>query len=225
MKESSAEILQTELELERFTETQQLVEYKYDGEEQEDPLYKEPDEVVVEERKVVEVRKVVEDQYVTAEEVRSQKHQRALLTTTVTEVTSRGEPILLEETSLASLASLRAAEDVRDPEDGLERTSRDVDQLLKDIRDPNLDCSLDDIKAMIEGKNVTEWKEETKNRGSPEFAKAAALIDQNPDPGFDPNDPAVKGLEDWDDSNNLTASFDTEGGGKPSKLKNVFKRT
>ena len=37
---------------------------------------------------------------------------------------------------------------------------------------------MDDIEAMIEGKNVTEWKEETKNRGSPEFAKAAALIDQ-----------------------------------------------
>ena len=175
MKENSAQVL------ERFTETQQVVEYKYDREAEEDPLYKEPDEVVEEEREVVEVRKVVEDQYVTAEEVRSQKHQRALHTTTVTEVSSRGEPILLEETSLASLASLaslRAAEDVREPEDGLERTSRDVDQLLKDIRDPNLDCSLDDIEAMIEGKKVTEWKEETNNRGSPEFAKAAALIDQ-----------------------------------------------
>ena len=175
-------------EVESFTETLQLVEYKYDREEQEDPLYKEPDELVVEERtvveemKVLEERKVVEDQYVTAEEVRSQKHQRALLTTTeVTEVTSRGEPILLEETSLASLAclaNLKPQEDLKDLEDGLERTSRDVDQLLKDIRDPNLDCSMDDIEAMIEGKNVTDWKEETKNRGSPEFAKAAALIDQ-----------------------------------------------
>jgi len=229
VKESSAQVLEMEMEVERFTETQQFVEYKYDREEQEDPLYKEPEELVAKEREVVEVRKVVEDQYVTAEEVRSQKHQRALQTTTVTEVTNRGEPILLEETSLAglaSLASLKPAEDLKDPEDGLERTSRDVDQLLKDIRDPNLDCSLDDIEAMIEGKNVSDRKEETNNRGSPgspEFAKAAALIDQNPDPGFDPNDPAVKGLEDWDDSNNLTASFDTEGG-KPSKLKNVFKR-
>jgi len=228
MKESSAEILQTELELERFTETQQLVEYKYDREEQEDPLYKEPDEVVMKGSEVmeeVEVKKVVEDQYVTAEEVRSQKHQRALATTTVTEINSRGEPVILEETSLASLASLanlKPGEDLKDPGDGLERTSRDVDQLLKDIRDPNLDCSLDDIEAMIEGKNVRDWKEET-SRGSPEFAKAAALIDQNPDPGFDPNDPAVKGLEDWDDSNNLTPSFETEEG-KPSKLKNVFKR-
>merc|ERR1719384_2883107 len=75
---------------------------------------------------------------------------------------------------------------------------------------------------MIEGKNVTDWKEETNNRGSPEFAKAAALIDQNPDAGFDPDDPAVKGLEDWECSN-LTTSFDTEES-KPSKLKNVFKR-
>ena len=177
VKESSAQVL----EMERFTETQQFVEYKYEREEQEDPLYKEPDEVVMEEKEVVEVRKVVEDQYVTAEEVRSQKHQRALQTTTVTEVTNRGEPILLEETSLAgiaSLVSLKPAEDLKDPEDGLERTSRDVDQLLKDIRDPNLDCSLDDIEAMIEGKNVSDWKEETNNRGSPEFAKAAALIDQ-----------------------------------------------
>jgi len=221
VKESSSEVM------ERFSETQKLVEYKYEEEVEEkveeeveeEPLYREPDEDLAAEESV-EVKKVVEDQYVTAEEVRTQKHRTL---NTVTEVTSREEPTIMEETSLASLNH-------QESEDGLERTSRDVDPLLdtlislilKDIRDPNLDCSLEDIEAMIDGKDVKEMKEETTNRGSPEFAKAAALIDQNPDKGFDPDDPAVKGLEDWECSN-LTTSFDTEES-KPSKLKNVFKR-
>ena len=169
VKESSSEVL------ERFTETQQLVQYKYDEEEQEEPLYKEPDEHLdtpetgeMRTDETVEVRKVVEDEYVTAEEVRTQKHRTL---NTVTEVNTRGEPTIMEETSLASL-------NPEESEDGLDRTSRDVDQLLKDIRDPNLDCSLEDIEAMIDGKDVKEMKEETNNRGSPEFAKAAALIDQ-----------------------------------------------
>merc|ERR1719342_784335 len=79
---------------------------------------------------------------------------------------------------------------------------------------------------MIDGKDVKEMKEETTNRGSPEFAKAAALIDQNPDKGFDPDDPAVKGLEDWECSN-LTTSFDSvikEKDDKKSKFKNALKR-
>ena len=175
VKESSSEVL------ERFTETQQLVEYKYDEEEQEEPLYKEPDEHLdtpetgeMRTDETVEVRKVVEDEYVTAEEVRTQKHRTL---NTVTEVNTRGEPTIMEETSLASLANLASLK-TEVQEDGLDRTSRDVDQLLKDIRDPNLDCSLEDIEAMIDGKDVRELKTETNNRGSPEFAKAAALIDQ-----------------------------------------------
>ena len=174
VKERSSEVL------ERFTETQQLVEYKYDEEEQEEPLYKEPDEHLDTETgemrtdETVEVRKVVEDEYVTAEEVRTQKHRTL---NTVTEVNTRGEPTIMEETSLASLANLASLK-TEVQEDGLDRTSRDVDQLLKDIRDPNLDCSLEDIEAMIDGKDVRELKTETNNRGSPEFAKAAALIDQ-----------------------------------------------
>ena len=175
VKESSSEVL------ERFTETQQLVQYKYDEEEQEEPLYKEPDEHLdtpetgeMRKDETVEVRKVVEDEYVTAEEVRTQKHRTL---NTVTEVNTRGEPTIMEETSLASLANLASLK-TEVQEDGLDRTSRDVDQLLKDIRDPNLDCSLEDIEAMIDGKDVRELKTETNNRGSPEFAKAAALIDQ-----------------------------------------------
>lgn len=174
VKESSSEVL------ERFTETQRLVQYKYDEEEQEEPLYKEPDEHLDTETgemrtdETVEVRKVVEDEYVTAEEVRTQKHRTL---NTVTEVNTRGEPTIMEETSLASLANLASLK-TEVQEDGLDRTSRDVDQLLKDIRDPNLDCSLEDIEAMIDGKDVRELKTETNNRGSPEFAKAAALIDQ-----------------------------------------------
>ena len=98
------------------------------------------------------------------------------------------------------------------------RTSKDVEQLLRDIRDPNLDCSLEDIEAMIEGKELIPPKEEL-NRVSPEFATAVSMLDQvrelrlksrkcylttyiqNPDKGFDPEDPAVKDIEDWECSN------------------------
>merc|ERR1712228_779750 len=101
------------------------------------------------------------------------------------------------------------------------RTSKDVEQLLRDIRDPNLDCSLEDIEAMIEGKEPVTHKEDL-NRVSPEFATAVNLIDQNPDKGFDPEDPAVKGIEDWECSNLNTSLESVES--RSSKLKSVFKR-
>ena len=51
-----------------------------------------------------------------------------------------------------------------------------MEQLISDIRDPNLDCSLDDIAAMIDSKDDKIEKE--KIRGSPEFATAATMIDK-----------------------------------------------
>merc|ERR1712168_764798 len=74
---------------------------------------------------------------------------------------------------------------------------------------------------MIEGKELVPPKEEL-NRVSPEFATAATLIDQNPDKGFDPEDPAVKGIEDWECSNLNTSLESVES--RSSKLKSVFKR-
>jgi len=56
-------------------------------------------------------------------------------------------------------------------------TSKDVEQLVRDILDPNLDCSLEDIKAMIESNELFPQDEELR-RVSPEFATAVTLIDQ-----------------------------------------------
>ena len=58
-------------------------------------------------------------------------------------------------------------------EETMSRTSREVEQLINDIRDPNLDCSLDDIAAMID-----DNEKKPESRGSPEFRTAASMIDQ-----------------------------------------------
>merc|ERR1712037_533238 len=106
------------------------------------------------------------------------------------------------------------------------RRRSDVDQLVEDIRDPGLDSSLESIAAMVEESQLAA-PEVDQLRVSPEFATAAELIDKNLDKGFDPDDPAVKGIEDWECSNNLDAmdpSLDNLRV-KSRKLKNsMFKR-
>jgi len=222
---------------------------------EEEPLYKEPEEepdenVQDDSNTNVGVGTKVEDQYVTAEEVRIQKHKVVVKDEIFPEemvATQTGpiisienddltkEPTILEERSLLSnniplmvTIPVRSTEQEKveaEQDDNAEnetiRRSKDVEQLLKDIRDPNLDCSLEDIEAMIEGKELVPAKEEL-NRVSPEFATAATLIDQNPDKGFDPEDPAVKGIEDWECSNLNTSLESVES--RSSKLKSVFKR-
>jgi len=228
-----------------------------------EPLYKEPEDALEPEdtqyrsaANEVSIAKV-EDQYVTAEEVRIQKHkvvvkdeifpEDAVLPQSIPDIIPSvaveiqdltKEPTIMEETSLLSshipvivplvsipVRSANTEDEETDPDKNVEnediRTSKDVEQLLRDIRDPNLDCSLEDIEAMIEGKELVPPKEEL-NRVSPEFATAATLIDQNPDKGFDPEDPAVKGIEDWECSNLNTSLESVES--RSSKLKNVFKR-
>ena len=199
------ETLQSRVSLrqEHFSETRQSVEYKY-----EEPVYKEPDDTLDEDdlkvKEEVEEVKKKEDEYVTAEEVRNQKHKllknsqsssvvtteenrSSSVTTTVTHEEHRSqEPTLMEETSLASIAAARkqsVSEETTEEtmteektEDAMSRTSREVEQLINDIRDPNLDCSLDDIAAMIDGKDEQEKKQSS--RGSPEFRTAATMIDQ-----------------------------------------------
>merc|ERR1712203_961630 len=96
-----------------------------------------------------------------------------------------------------------SAGDVTITDDDMRRRS-DVDQLVEDIRDPELDSSLESIAAMVEESKLGAPVED-KLRVSPEFATAAELIDKNLDKGFDPEDPAVKGIEDWECSNNLDA--------------------
>ena len=175
-----------------FSETLHTVKYKY-----EEPVYKEPDDTLGEEETKDDLKPEVkkkEDEYVTAEEVRIQKHklqsvQSSSVMTTVTQHQERSqEPTLMEETSLSSIAVARKqskSEEKTDDamskseektEDAMSRTSREVEQLINEIRDPNLDCSLDDIAAMIDGDEAAEKK--PSSRGSPEFRTAATMIDQ-----------------------------------------------
>lgn len=163
-----------------------------------------------------------EDQYVTAEEVRNQKHKLQVAAAQTDESSSNDYDFkqLVQGTD----GELATKVETRRSTEDLSRTSKEVEQLISDIRDPNLDCSLDDIAAMIDSKDDKIEKE--KIRGSPEFATAATMIDKNPDKGYDPEDPAVKGLEDWECSN-LTSSFDSvikEKDDKKSKFKNALKR-
>jgi len=231
-----------------------------------EPIYREADGDDDEEEEVEKVKiAATEDKYVTAEEVRIQKHSlekkmssnTSVTTTTTTseETVSKTEQLLtkniaelsaektiaVEETlpiaSLTIASSLKpgqddeevpieteeAALDEREEVEGLEealltnasagdmtitdddmRRRSDVDQLVEDIRDPELDSSLESIAAMVEESKLGAPVED-KLRVSPEFATAAELIDKNLDKGFDPEDPAVKGIEDWECSNNLDA--------------------
>jgi len=204
----------------QFTESLHTVEYKYDGEE---PVYKEPftgDDDSENEKEEVNNKK--ESEYVTAEQVRNQKkkiqEEQGTVIVGVEDMTR--EPTIMEETSL--LSSVAMSKKQSKSEEALSRTSQEVEQIIDQIRDPNFDCSLDDITAIIDGKTEDDHSPSNQNRGSPEFTTAVTMIEKNPDKGFDPEDPKVKNLEDWECSN-LTASMESVEA-KKSKFKNVLKR-
>ena len=190
----------------------QRTEFEKGNASQEDePLYKDPEDSLLKDKNSLVQKELptakIEDQYVTAEEVRIQKHKvnakeeaqmmdaATIQPTIAIESTDpTKEPTILEATSLLSsfiptvtqmvstpVLSSEIEENSKEGEKQSEeeniRTSKDVEQLLRDIRDPNLDCSLEDIEAMIEGKEPVTHKEDL-NRVSPEFATAVNLIDQ-----------------------------------------------
>merc|ERR1711915_1044903 len=176
--------------------------------QEDEPLYKDPEDSLLNDKNAVVHKELptvkIEDQYVTAEEVRIQKHKVNLKeeaqlmdvatiqpTIAIESTDPTKEPTILEATSLLSsfiptvtqmvstpvLSSEmeeNSEEDEKQSEEENIRTSKDVEQLLRDIRDPNLDCSLEDIEAMIEGKEPVTHKEDL-NRVSPEFATAVNL--------------------------------------------------
>merc|ERR1711915_1130012 len=169
--------------------------------QEDEPLYKDPEDSLLNDKNAVVHKELptvkIEDQYVTAEEVRIQKHKVNLKeeaqlmdvatiqpTIAIESTDPTKEPTILEATSLLSSFIPTVTQMVSTPvlssemEENSEeeniRTSKDVEQLLRDIRDPNLDCSLEDIEAMIEGKEPVTHKEDL-NRVSPEFATAVNL--------------------------------------------------
>merc|ERR1712083_235225 len=96
----------------------------------------------------------------------------------------------------------------------------DVEQLLRVISDPNLDIRIEDIDEALETrKEVTKSKDGLVSTNQ-EFVKASDLIDKPPDQLFDPNDPKIRELEEWNCS--MDRSLIEEDSPK-EKMKNVFK--
>jgi len=111
----------------------------------------------------------------------------------------------------------------------IEETHRSVEEIISEIQDPNLDCSMDDIQAMVNETDLNPEKEkllppspDQQRRVSPEFTRAAGLITKNPDPLFDPEDPAVKELEEWELKSQHEKSINIEDK-SGSKILGIFK--
>ena len=65
----------------------------------------------------------------------------------------------------------------------MEATHRSVEEIISRISDPNLDCSLEDIEAIVAASGPLDTtsqpaEQSTSCRVSPEFAQAMDLIDQ-----------------------------------------------
>jgi len=96
----------------------------------------------------------------------------------------------------------------------------DVEQLLRVISDPNLDIRMEDIdKALDTTKELTKEEKDLVSTNQ-EFVKASDLIEKPPDHLFDPNDPKVRELEEWNCS--MDRSLIEEDSPR-EKMKNVFK--
>merc|ERR1711974_468168 len=130
---------------------------------------------------------------------------------------------------------------------GIEATHQSVEQIISDIKNPDLDCRLEDIQALVDKANIVDENEdgehaaehtdeeqvgllnpptdsaEDESRVSPEFTRAAGLLQQTPATGFDPEDPKVKELEDWElRSQSHDKSLNLENENRRSLL-NIFK--
>merc|ERR1719320_942069 len=96
----------------------------------------------------------------------------------------------------------------------------DVEHLLRVISDPNLDIRMEDIDEALETrKEITKSKDDLISTNQ-EFVKASDLIEKPPDQLFDPNDPKIRELEEWNCS--MDRSLIEEDSPK-EKMKNVFK--
>jgi len=117
--------------------------------------------------------------------------------------------MLEEESSFSSSSS---------PES--EPTHEAVEQLLRVLSDPNLDIRMEDIEEALDtGKEVSKNKEDLIDTNQ-EFVKASDLMEKPPDRLFDPNDPKVRELEEWNCSMDRSLIEEETPRGK---MKNVFK--
>jgi len=101
-----------------------------------------------------------------------------------------------------------------------EPTHEAVEQLLRVLSDPNLDIRMEDIEEALDtGKEVSKSKEDLIDT-SQEFVKASDLLEKPPDRLFDPNDPKVRELEEWNCSMDRSLIEEETPRGK---MKNMFK--
>jgi len=101
-----------------------------------------------------------------------------------------------------------------------EPTHEAVEQLLRVLSDPNLDIRMEDIEEALDtGKEVTKSKEDLIDTNQ-EFVKASDLMEKPPDRLFDPNDPKVRELEEWNCSMDRSLIEEETPRGK---MKNMFK--
>ena len=93
--------------------------------------------------------------------------------TEIDQVAGNQEPIVMEERSLAAARSQTKLKSVSGSAEG---SSTKIDQLISEIKDPELDSSLEDIAAMINSQesNATEDNKSP----TPVFTTAATMIDQ-----------------------------------------------
>jgi len=101
-----------------------------------------------------------------------------------------------------------------------EPTHEAVEHLLRVLSDPNLDIQLEDIEdALDTGKNMSKSKENFKDANE-EFSQASDLMEKPPGQLFDPNDPKVKELEEWNCSMDRSLVEEVTARGR---MKNVFR--
>ncbi|XP_023338330.1 protein Hook homolog 3 isoform X2 [Eurytemora carolleeae] len=94
----------------------------------------------------------------------------------------------------------------------VEETHRSVEHIISEIQNPDLDSSLEDIQAMVDNADLGERVGDTRE---------GDLVTPSPEKGFDPDDPKVKELEEWElRSHDKSLVLEEESG---SKLRNIFK--
>jgi len=129
------------------------------------------------------------------------------------------EPTIMEETSLirCQIPMIVPIQFIPVSSHNTEFEVIDHDKNIENIRNSNLVSSM----------KCSEGKEEVPpthdlNRISHEISTSFTMLDQIPDNGFDPEDPAVKGIEDWECSNLNTSRDSVES--QSSDINKVFKQ-
>jgi len=105
-------------------------------------------------------------------------------------------------------------------------TNQAVEELLRVLSDPNIAISVDEIEAIVSGREEPAHAEDLEEISSnfaednPDFAHASGLINQAELQLFDPNDPKVRDLEEWNCSIHERSVIEKESPRR--RLKRVF---